>query len=229
MARELRRKQNANTRQVLATPAGPPPRRTADEIGTVIGGLSDDILSRRPAAKSWAPKEIVSHLRDVEEITMDRFDMMLNMGEPKFPNFDPDRWAEERQYLRNDAEEALAAFRRRPEETLRFLEKLSPEQWQRVGIHPRAGRRLTFDSPGTASRVELGLRRCLWPSVGSRAAWARSPPASRWAQGDRGEGHFTAGRGPALEKGAIDAQPKGTLAYRRGGAHPRVLGRRGER
>ena len=53
---------------------------------------------------------------------------------------DPDRWAEERQYLRNDATEALAAFRRRREEVLALLEGLSPDQWRRAGVHPTRGR-----------------------------------------------------------------------------------------
>ena len=58
------------------------------------------------------------------------------MGHP----LDPDRWAEERQYLRNDAAEALAAFRRRRQEILTLLEALSPAQWKRGGIHVVHGR-----------------------------------------------------------------------------------------
>jgi len=52
----------------------------------------------------------------------------------------PERWAEDRQYVRNDTGEAIAAFRRRREETLAHLAALSPEQWLRGGIHPRRGR-----------------------------------------------------------------------------------------
>ena len=48
--------------------------------------------------------------------------------------------AEERQYLRNDAGEALAAFRRRRAEVLTLLRSLSPAQWQRGGIHLSRGR-----------------------------------------------------------------------------------------
>ena len=55
----------------------------------------------------------------------------------------PDRWAEERQYLGNDAALALAAFRKRREESLVFLRRLSPEQWQRGSLHVTLGR-MTF-------------------------------------------------------------------------------------
>jgi len=56
---------------------------------------------------------------------------------------DPDRWAEERQYLRNDTSVALGALRRRREETLVFLGRLTPEQWRRGSIHVTLGR-MTF-------------------------------------------------------------------------------------
>ena len=52
----------------------------------------------------------------------------------------PERWARDRQYLRNDPTEALAAFRRLREGTLAHLAALSPAQWRRGGIHPQRGR-----------------------------------------------------------------------------------------
>lgn len=53
---------------------------------------------------------------------------------------DPDRWAEERQYLRHDTGAALGAFGRRRAETLTLLRKLTSAQWQRGSIHPTLGR-----------------------------------------------------------------------------------------
>lgn len=136
--------------------------RTADDLAAEIRGRSEADLSRRPDAKSWSAKEIVCHLRDVEEFCMLRFRMMLAMDEPKVLSagnmpknpaewgvvgselpVDPNRWAEERQYLRNDGAAALDAFQRRRQESLDFLRRLTPEQWQRGCIHPTLGR-LTF-------------------------------------------------------------------------------------
>lgn len=51
---------------------------------------------------------------------------------------------EERQYLRNDTAEALVAFEKRRVETLTFLRRLAPEQWQRGSLHTTLGR-MTFD------------------------------------------------------------------------------------
>lgn len=137
--------------------------RTPDELATAMRGQNDAILSRRPDTKNWSAKEVVCHLRDIEEQFILRFRTMLAMDDPKFltlgdmPHhpaewgiaegdglpFDPARWAEERQYLRNDTGQALAAFRKRREETLVFLHRLAPEQWRRGSLHTTLGR-MTF-------------------------------------------------------------------------------------
>jgi hypothetical protein len=114
--------------------------RTAAELDAAIR-RDDAALSRRPDGKNWAAKEVVCHLRDTEEMFMGRFGMILGMDNPKL-SFDPttpDRWAEERQYLRNDAQLALGAFRQRRDESLALLRTLTPEQWKRAGIHATRG------------------------------------------------------------------------------------------
>lgn len=114
--------------------------RTADDLAAAIRGRSDEALSRRPDAKNWAAKEVVCHLRDTEELFMERFQMILAMDEPKLSGLNPDRWADERQYLRNDVNGALAAFRARRAESLEFLEKLPPDAWHRAGVHATRGK-----------------------------------------------------------------------------------------
>ena len=137
--------------------------RTVDEIATAIAGHDEAALSRHPAPASWAAKEVICHLRDIEELFLMRFRTMLAEDEPKFlvlgefPHdraawglvegdampLDPDRWAEERQYLRNETGAVLAALRRRRDETLAFLGRLSKQQWSRGSQHVTLGR-MTF-------------------------------------------------------------------------------------
>jgi uncharacterized damage-inducible protein DinB len=120
--------------------------RTADELAAAIKGQSDAALSRRPDAKNWAAKEVVCHLRDTEEAFGARFEQILAMDtDPKLGGPSADRWAEERQYLRNDATEAVTAFRKRREETVATLRALAPEQWNKGAIHPVRGR-MTIDT-----------------------------------------------------------------------------------
>jgi DinB superfamily len=120
--------------------------RTADELAVAIKGQSDGVLSRRPDAKNWAGKEIVYHLRDTEEVFAARIEQVRIMDvDPRWGDSNADRMAEERQYLRNDAEEALVAFRRRRAETLELFARLAPGQWEKGGIHPVRGR-FTIDA-----------------------------------------------------------------------------------
>lgn len=135
--------------------------RMADDLAAAIRGRDDATLSRRPDPKAWSAKEVVCHLRDIEELCMLRYHAMLSMTDPKlfvvgliapdpeawgliggvpYP-VEAERWVEERQYRRSDTGEALAAFRRRRDEVLTLFRALSPEQWQRGGLVPGVGRR----------------------------------------------------------------------------------------
>jgi len=152
------------TEELTQEPLGQRMERLAQAAGNLaaaIRGQSEAALVRRPGPTSWAAKEVVCHLRDSEELFMLRLEMIAAMDEPMFPAAGmgtramslkpdgqpaaPDRWAQDRQYLRNDAAEALATFRKRREETLAHLRALSPEQWQRGGLHPRRGRMTASD------------------------------------------------------------------------------------
>lgn len=114
--------------------------RTADDLAAAIAGQPEAVLARRPDPKNWAPKEVVCHLRDAEDLFMQRFQTIMAMENPRLFPPEPDRWAEERQYLRNDVAEALRHFRRWREESLAFLRGLAPADWQRAGTHPTRGR-----------------------------------------------------------------------------------------
>ncbi len=96
-------------------------------------------MSKRPDGKNWAAKEVIGHLRDTAESFMARFDVIMAMDDPKLVGVNPDRWAEKRQYLRNDVTEALAAFRRRREETLGFFAASRASSGSAGAITPRAG------------------------------------------------------------------------------------------
>ena len=119
--------------------------RTADDLAAAVKGVADAKLSKRPDEKNWSAKEVVCHLRDTEESFMVRFQSVLAMDEPKFLPVEPDRWAIERQYARNDVQEAIAAFKGRLDETLKFLRGLKPEQWERGGIHATRGKMTVKD------------------------------------------------------------------------------------
>jgi len=125
--------------------------RTAEDLASAIHGQSETALVRRPDSKNWAANEVICHLRDIEEVYFVRIHAILLNDEPKIyadPSGAADRFAGDRQYLRNDAVQALAAFRRRREETLALLRSLTLEQRERGCLHPTRGR-ITIDAIAT--------------------------------------------------------------------------------
>jgi len=117
--------------------------RTAEDLASAIHGQSETALVRRPDSKNWAANEVICHLRDIEEVYFVRIHAILLNDEPKIyadPSGAANRFAGDRQYLRNDAVQALAAFRRRREETLALLRSLTLEQRERGCLHPTRGR-----------------------------------------------------------------------------------------
>jgi hypothetical protein len=119
--------------------------RTAAELATAIAGRGDAELGRRPAADAWAATEVLCHLRDNEEWFRVRLDLILAVHEPPLPRTHPDRWAEERQYARQDPRAALVAFGRRRAETLALLHGLRAQDWERAGVHLDSRGRRTID------------------------------------------------------------------------------------
>jgi hypothetical protein len=133
--------------------------RAPGEVARTIPATSA-AAGKPPAARSWSATEIVCHLRDVEELFQRRFHTILAIEEPMIlalgatPKdllawriggpighpLDPERWAVERQYIRNDPHEALAAWQRRRTEVLTLLSALTPTEWQRGGVHLSRGR-----------------------------------------------------------------------------------------
>ncbi len=119
--------------------------RTPDELTDAMRGAAAPRLGRRPAPASWAPTEVICHLRDNEEWFLERIRLIVAIDLPRFVATNPDRWADERQYLTNDGVLALAAFARRRGETLEFLRQLEPDAWARAGVHVDSRGRRTID------------------------------------------------------------------------------------
>ena len=113
--------------------------RTADDFAAAIDGASEASLSRRPDSANWSAREIVCHIRDVEELFLDRIRLILATDVARFALVDPDPWVLLRQYERNDVSQALASFRRLREETLAVFHGLTPDQRERSGTHITRG------------------------------------------------------------------------------------------
>lgn len=133
-------------------------RSTPDDLRALIESLPSEFLAIRTSSDDWSPLEVICHLRDIEDLSLLRFRMMIQMDEPLIPAAfmpeDKERWAlledgatlfdqvgmvEQRQYARNDPHQALDTFAGNRRRVLAFLSALSDAQWVRRAIHPGYG------------------------------------------------------------------------------------------
>ena len=121
--------------------------RAASILSDLISGVSEEILTARPAPKKWSISEIIAHLADDEITSSWRYRQMIENPGVLLAGFDQDKWAEFGDYASIRAPESLELFRLLREGNLRMLKRLAPEQWgmpwnpRRAGSHdgPRPG------------------------------------------------------------------------------------------
>lgn len=110
-------------------------RSTPAALATLTAALPDATWSRKPAPGEWCLTEIACHLRDVErEVNLPRFRKLLTEVNPFVVGTETDRWAEERQYAKQDGRQALIEFTAARKESLALLEGLQDE-WTRKARH----------------------------------------------------------------------------------------------
>jgi len=105
------------------------------ELGRVLERQSQDALMRPARDGGWGVVEILPHLRDWEEIYLDRVAAISEQTRPHLPAYDDELWAIERDYRGQDPKRTFEHFRRLREELVERLASLPPEVWHRTGVH----------------------------------------------------------------------------------------------
>ena len=89
-----------------------------------------------PDENEWCITEIFCHLRDVDrELNLPRLQKVLSENNPFIPGMDTDAWAQERNYARQNGQQALTDFNTGRLRILSLLEGLRSEDWQRPARH----------------------------------------------------------------------------------------------
>src|SRR5918999_4499215 len=79
-------------------------------LRTLVRGLADDVVRRRPAEGEWAIVEVVAHLADTEERALARTRRILAEEQPFLEPYDPDALAVERGYIDMSMADELERF-----------------------------------------------------------------------------------------------------------------------
>ena len=114
-------------------------RTTPSELRVAIDGLSPESLNTPEAAGKWSVRDVVQHLADSELVGGYRFRMILAHDRPTLSGYDQDLWASRLRYAEVDVRTALEDFTRLRQSNLRLLERTSPAERERVGIHTERG------------------------------------------------------------------------------------------
>jgi hypothetical protein len=93
----------------------------------------------RGGDEGWTVVEVICHLRDAEERALARDRLMRDQDNPPILGYDQEELARLGNYAAADLRAALASFIALRATHVSELAALTPEQWQRQGLHSDVG------------------------------------------------------------------------------------------
>ena len=121
-------------------------RKPLDVLGATPAALEDALEELSPAQivtpeapGKWAVRDVVQHLADSELVWAYRLRLVLAEDRPSLTGYDQDRWADRLHYAESHPREALDEFHVLRRANLRLLERTSPQDLERVGVHGERG------------------------------------------------------------------------------------------
>jgi hypothetical protein len=101
----------------------------------ILDRADKDALLKPAFDGGWGIVEILPHLRDWEEIYLDRIQAILTEDLPSLPGFDDTLWSIERDYRGQDPYETFAVFAELRGQLVSQLKSAAPADWDRLGVH----------------------------------------------------------------------------------------------
>jgi hypothetical protein len=114
-------------------------REMTSALPRAIEGLSPPQLRQPEQPGKWSIGQILQHLADSELVWAWRVRLILAQDRPRLTGYDQDLWAERLHYDQQDPLEALELFGVVRRANLRLVERASPADLKRVGVHAERG------------------------------------------------------------------------------------------
>jgi hypothetical protein len=113
---------------------------TARTLGHLLAPVSQEqATTLRDGPHGWTTVEVVCHLRDFDGFFRGRAELILAEETPLLPAYDHEAIAIERNYNAEQLTDVYAALLQSRAKTRALFADLTPEQWERAGIHPESG------------------------------------------------------------------------------------------
>jgi hypothetical protein len=130
----------AEQEQLMARLASSPARFQA-----LLARLEAAGTVTKAAAGQWSPHEIVARMRAANDILEPRVLQVLVRPNTPLIGFDEERWLQVLDYSNQPIADLLETMSWRRRELLHALQNISPEAWERSGIHEVRGPMTVFE------------------------------------------------------------------------------------
>jgi len=127
-------------------------RDTAGALARSVATLTPEQIKTPEAPGKWSIAQVLRHLADSEVVWGWRMRLILAQDRPVITGFDQDLWAERLDYASSDPNESLETFAVLRRDNLRLIERATPDDLQRVGVHAERGE----ESAGYLVRLYAG-------------------------------------------------------------------------
>jgi uncharacterized damage-inducible protein DinB len=114
-------------------------RATPDALRRSLEALTLEQLRRPEQPGKWSIVQVLQHLADSEVVWAWRMRLILAQDRPVLTGYDQDQWANRLRYAEADPAEAVEQFVVLRRGNLRLLERATPEDLRRVGVHAERG------------------------------------------------------------------------------------------
>jgi hypothetical protein len=114
-------------------------RATPAAVRRAIDGLSPAELLKPERAGKWSIGQVLQHLADSDLVWGWRLRLILAQDRPNLTGYDQDQWAQRLRYAESDPADSLEMFGVLRRANLRLIERASPQDMQRVGVHAERG------------------------------------------------------------------------------------------
>ena len=128
---------------------------TPAALARLIASSPREKLNRPPAPGKWSLAAIVAHLAEGEIALSWRYRQIAEKEGAALSGYDQNVWYRLGDYDSRDPEESLAQFRLLREANLRMFARLTPDDWQRSGLHAERGRLTMKDLVAQAAGHDL--------------------------------------------------------------------------
>lgn len=114
-------------------------RATPALVRDAVAGVPPRVVATPELPGKWSMRQVAQHLADAELVGAFRYRMILAHDRPPLQGYDQDLWADRLRYADCDLAGALEQFGALRAANLRLLERTTPAERLRVGVHAERG------------------------------------------------------------------------------------------